>query len=387
MLLTLLATGWALVYANRTVIYPLLSIIADDYSLSSADVGLLTGTYFFAYLILQIPAGILGDRIGMKRVLVWTYAVAVLGTIGLALSVGNFTAMLVCMAVHGLGAGGFYPSAFGMVMKRTEPARRAFCSALIGVGMAFGLLTGMTVGGSVYEMVQNIQVPLLMVSLPTLIIWFLFYRYLPETEKSPAVAAGRYWAILLDPDLLRINLATFTALYGFWVAVTWGPTFLKIERGFSLGAAGFFTGLIAISGMPASIVWGRLADRLGRKRIASVVLPASAVALYLMSCLENHPALIGILVLFGMLSNTAFVPSMLAWSVDIVEKRHPGLTGAAVGIFNCSIMFSAVVAPIISGFLRDRTGSLGPAIVAGAVLMLAGTLLLLTIPSDRQREA
>ena len=105
-MLMLLAAGWALTYANRTVIYPLLSIIAAEYSLSSADAGLLTGVYFLTYLLLQIPAGILGDRFGMKRVLLWTYALSSVGAIGMALSVGNYTAMLVFMALHGLGAGG-----------------------------------------------------------------------------------------------------------------------------------------------------------------------------------------------------------------------------------------------------------------------------------------
>ncbi len=82
MMLFLLAAGWLLTYANRTVLYPLLSIIAADFSLSSADVGLLTRSYFFTYLLLQVPAGILGDRIGMRRVLLWTYAVAAAGRLG-----------------------------------------------------------------------------------------------------------------------------------------------------------------------------------------------------------------------------------------------------------------------------------------------------------------
>lgn len=380
-MLILLAAGWAFTYANRTVIYPLLSIIAAEFSLSSADAGLLTGSYFLAYLLLQIPAGIMGDRFGMKRVMLWTFAVSSIGAIGLGLSVGNYSLMVLCMAVHGLGAGGFYPASFGMMVQKTEPRRRAFSSALIGIGMAIGLLAGMTSGGALYEMFQSIRVPILALALPTVLIWFLFYRFLPDTPGAPAPALSQYRAILLDWELWRINLTTFTALYGFWVAVTWGPTFLKVERGFSLGAAGFYTGLIAVSAIPASIFWGRLADRVGRKKVAAFVLPASAGALLLLSVLENHSVLIGVLVLFGMLSNTAFVPSMLAWSADIVEKRHPGLTGASVGIFNGSIMFSAVVAPIVSGFLRDQTGSLGPAIVAAAILMLAGTLLLLTIPA------
>lgn len=379
-MLMLLAAGWAVTYANRTVVYPLLSIIAAEYSLSSADAGWLTGSYFLTYLLLQIPAGILGDRYGMKRIMLWTYAVAAVGAIGLGLVTGNYAAMVLCMSVHGLGAGGFYPSSFGMMMRKTEPGRRAFSSALIGIGMAVGLLTGMTLGGTLYELFGSIRIPILVVALPSLLILLLFARYLPDTDGAPTPAWIQYRAILLDWDLWRINLTTFTALYGFWVAVTWGPTFLKVERGFSLGAAGFYTGLMAVSAIPASMFWGRMADRIGRKKVAAFVLPASALVLFLLSTLENHAVLIGLLVLFGMLSNTAFVPSMIAWSADIVEKRHPGLTGVSVGIFNGSIMLSAVVAPVISGFLRDQTGSLGAAMTAAAFLMLAGTLLLLTIP-------
>ena len=380
MMIFLLAAGWALTYANRTVLYPLLSIISTDFSLSSADVGLLTGSYFFTYLLLQVPAGILGDRLGMRRVLLWTYAVAASGAIGLGLVIGNYPAMLFCMALHGLGAGGFYPSSFGMMMQKVEPQRRAFSSALIGIGMAVGLLTGMTASGWLYEIYRDIRLPILVLALPSIVMLLLFYRYLPETPGAPSPKWAQYKAILLDMDLWRINLTTFTALYGFWVAVTWGPTFLKVERGFSLGASGFFTGLIAVSAIPASMFWGRMADRIGRKKVALFVLPAGAVVVLLLSQVENHYVLIGLLALFGMLSNTAFVPSMLAWSADIVEQRHPGLTGASVGIFNGSIMLSAVVAPVVSGFLRDQTGSLGPALTAASLLMLAGTLLLLTIP-------
>lgn len=380
-MLILLATGWAVVYANRTVIFPLLSIIAAQFSLSSADAGLLTGVYFFAYLLLQIPAGMLGDRFGMKRVLLWTFALASVGSIGMGIFVGQYAAMLVFMALHGLGAGGFYPCSFGMLMQKTKPERRALSSAVLGIGMATGLLVGMTSGGALYEVFQDLRVPILAMAVPTILMWYLFFRYLPDTPGAPSPVWAQYRAILLDWDLWRINLTTFTALYGFWVAVTWGPTFLKVERGFSLGAAGFYTGLIAVSAIPAAIFWGRMADRMGRKKIAAFVLPASGIALLLLSTIEDHNTLIGVLILFGMLSNTAFVPSMLAWSADIVEKRHPGLTGASVGIFNCSIMSSAVVAPIVSGFLRDQTGSLGPAIIAAAVLMIAGTLLLLTIPA------
>ena len=108
-MLFLLAAGWTVIYANRTVMFPLLSVIALQFSLSSADVGLLTGSYFFMYLLLQIPAGMLGDRFGMKRVMLSTYAIATVGVLGLGLFAGQYLPMLAFISLHGFGAGGLLP--------------------------------------------------------------------------------------------------------------------------------------------------------------------------------------------------------------------------------------------------------------------------------------
>lgn len=385
-MLTLLAAGWALIYAGRTVLYPLLSIIAVQLSLSSAEAGLLTGSYFFAYLLMQVPAGMFGDRFGMRKMLIVMYGVAALGIVGLCFGVGSYAAMLFFMAVHGLGAGAYYPASFGMLMQKIPPAKRAFSSSLIGVGMAIGMLIGLSAGGFLYEHFQDIRVPIAFVAVPTILMAAVFWRYIPDTESGSGSTWKQYKAILTDWDLWRINLTTFTSLYGFWVALTWGPTFLKVEKGFSLGESGFYTGLIAVSTIPASMFWGRMADRLGRKMVASMVLPASAVALFLLSRVDSHAAVIGVMILYGLFANSAFVPSMLAWSGDIVEKRHPGMTGASVGLFNGTIMTSAIIAPIVSGFLRDRTGSLEPAILAATGLMVLGTLLLFTIPAVKHEK-
>ena len=384
-MLGLLAAGWAVIYADRTVLYPLLSIIAVQLSLSSADAGLLTGSYFFAYLLMQIPAGIFGDRFGMRKMLIVMYGVAAVGITGLAVGAGNFPAMLAFMALHGLGAGAYYPASLGMLMQKTPPEKRAFSSSLIGVGMSVGMLCGLTAGGVLYEIFQDIRAPIVVLAIPTLCMAVMMWKYVPDTEATPSPSWSQYKAILTDWDLWRINLSTLTSLYGFWVALTWGPTFLKFEKGFSLGAAGFYTGLIALSTIPASMFWGRMADRLGRKKVAAFVLPASAVALFLLTKADGQLTVIGVMILYGMFANSAFVPSMLAWSGDIVEARHPGMIGASVGLFNGTIMTSAVIAPIVSGMLRDRTGSLETAIIAACGLMILGTLLMLTIPAKPRR--
>lgn len=56
-------TGWAVIYADRTVLYPMLGIIGKDLNLTATQEGLITSIYFLFYVAMQVPAGILGDQI------------------------------------------------------------------------------------------------------------------------------------------------------------------------------------------------------------------------------------------------------------------------------------------------------------------------------------
>jgi predicted MFS family arabinose efflux permease len=57
-----LILGWAVLYADRTALYPLLSVIADSLGISSASAGAITSAYFLLYVLPQIPSGFAADR-------------------------------------------------------------------------------------------------------------------------------------------------------------------------------------------------------------------------------------------------------------------------------------------------------------------------------------
>ncbi|MDR3588974.1 MAG: MFS transporter, partial [Negativicutes bacterium] len=145
-------------------------------------------------------------------------------------------------------------------------------------------------------------------------------------------------------------------------------------------------GLVAIMAVPAALLWGKLSDRYGRWPLALVVLPASAAVLLCLSQVTDYTAILATLLAFGLFSNSAFVPIMVAWTADIAGTRYPGLMGAAVGVFNCATMSSAIFAPVVSGYLRDVTGSLVPAIIAGSAVMLLGSSLILLLPRTAKVE-
>jgi len=372
--------GWAVIYANRTSMYPLLSVIAADLGLSSTQAGFMTSSYFFLYVLMQIPAGVAGDRFGLKRVLLVMFALAAFGMLGLGLAGTSFATLLFFTALHGLGAGAYYPAAFGTILQVVPPARRGLSSAIIGSGMALGLFAGLAVSGPVYNYLDSYRAPFLLLCVPTFLMLAYFHFTVPDVKSAGTPGWAEYKSVLADKQLWLINIISFCGLYGFWVAVAWGPTFLKLERGFSLGQAGLYTGLVAIMAVPAALLWGKLSDYYGRKPLALLVLPASGLVLFCLSQVTGQTAIFATLLTFGLFSNSAFVPIMVSWTADIASSRYPGRMGAAVGVFNCITMSSAIFAPVISGYLLDVTGSLVPAIIAGSAVMLIGSGLILLLP-------
>lgn len=380
MVIIALMLGWAVLYSDRTCLYPLLSVIADNLSLTSAQAGSLTSAYFLTYVIMQIPAGLAGDRWGLKKVMIAMFIIAGLGMLGLGTMGNSYYLLLLFSALSGMGAGAYYPTCFGTLFQVVSPSRRAFSAATIGIGMAMGMLIGMTMSGPVYNLLGSYKAPFLILSIPTFAMIFIFSRYLPSIKDPDTPALRDYLALFRDKDLWKINFATFTSLYGFWVAMTWGPTFLKAERGFSLSQAGLFTGLVAITAIPAGLFWGRLSDRTNRRIVAATVFPISAVMIFLLSRVSSFTGIIVILLIYGMLSNSSIISVMVAWMGDIVSIRYPGKMGAASGFFNCTVMSSAIIAPLISGYLRDMTDSLVPAFWAASAIIIVGTLVTLITP-------
>lgn len=376
-----LIMGWAVLYADRTALYPLLSIIADELGISSAQAGSITSAYFLFYSLLQIPSGFAADRWGGKRVLIVMFALSGLGLLGFGTAGTSFSLLLVFSSVHGFGAGAYYPCSFGTMLSAVPQEKRGLSSGLIGMGMALGIMGGMAASGPLYNYFGNYRMPFVFLAIPTLLMLPVLAKFLPPGQAGSSPSLAAYKKLFQDRDIWKINIASFTSLYGFWAAATWGPSFLQSERGFSLSQSGLYTGLIALTALPGGVLWGRLSDKLGRKRVSLMVLPISAAALFFLTRAESSFAIIATLLFFGLFSNTAFTPISVAWIGDIVSRRYPGSMGAATGFFNGFIMSSAVIAPLVSGFLRDITGSLSPAIIAGALLMAGGSVLIIFTPA------
>ena len=62
-LIALFCAGWAVIYADRTVLYPLLTVIEREFHLSGLQTGWISGAYFALYVAAMLPAGLLAPAL------------------------------------------------------------------------------------------------------------------------------------------------------------------------------------------------------------------------------------------------------------------------------------------------------------------------------------
>lgn len=368
--------GLTLVFANRTVLYPLLTVIGREFSITSTQLGIVTSGYFLFYVAVQIPAGVLGDRFGLKQALVITYVLAGIGLLAIGIFANSYTSLLLTTILYGGGAGAYYPLSYSLAMGMVSNQIRGLTNALINTGSAVGLVLGLIMAGPFYQATGDWRTVFSFLAVPTLLLALVFALFL-RPQKPNHTETNLIASIVKEKDFLFIYIANFASLFAFWNIVSWGPAFFETERGMNLGAAGFYTATISVGGIPASLLFARLSDRLGRKRIAAAMLPVAALTLILISQVRSNLWLIIALVLYGAMGKLAWEPIAVSWIGDLVAESYPGSMGSALSLFGTIGMSSAIIGPVIAGWIRDLTGSLQGSFYLSAALLILGAFCML----------
>lgn len=358
-----------MVFINRTALYPLLPIVQSEFALSGVRAGLITSAYYLFYVALQIPAGMAGDRLGHKRVLVISFALSGIGVLAFGLLSGSYAGLLASTVLYGGAAGAFHPMAFSLAIRSVSERRRGLATALINSGSALGLIVGLSAAGPLFLLTGNWRLIFVILAFPTLLLALAFQLWVRPLPPSSVGASAL--SLLGNRNLVFIYLASFCSLYAFATVVVWGPTFFQTERGLGLRAAGAFTAIVALGGIPAGLFFARLSDNWGRKNLARGLMPAAALALAGMALAQGRTLALLTLLLYGIFGKLAWEPIAVAWTGDHVGRTMPGSLGTALALFGTIGMTSSIVAPVIAGWIRDQTGSL-----QGAFLLAAGGLLL-----------
>ncbi|MGA9468456.1 MAG: MFS transporter, partial [Exiguobacterium marinum] len=130
--------GWMFMYADRTILNPVMPNLAQEFGLNNAQLGLINSVFFLTYAIAQIPSGSLGDKFGRKRILVPGFILFGLFT-GITGFATTFLLFMIARAITGLGEGTYYGPQYALSSEAIPKQFLTIGTAIINSGMALGI--------------------------------------------------------------------------------------------------------------------------------------------------------------------------------------------------------------------------------------------------------
>src|SRR2546426_4926184 len=379
----LLIIAWAANFVVRVGFSALLPSIIDEFELSYTRAGLLASAFFYAYVLMQIPSGLLGDRFGRRRILV-------LGLLGGALAAGltglagSFAGLFVARAVTGAFQGSLFSDDRAIIVTVTPLERLGLGQGVSFSGPGLGLAFGLVIGGLMAEVLPWRTVMMLF-GLGPVLAALLIVRHVPPLAPSttrPPVGQ-RLRRLFGNGPLWVLGLTGFCTIANQFILATWAPLFFQEVGVDDLGRAGSYAALQGIAASLGMVVSGWVHDRLvkrghGSKTVIVAGLTGVAVSMLAMAAVISQRSI-------GALAIVLFVAAFFCWSIWSAVYALLGRMvrqeelGTAFGLSNSISFVGAIVGPTATGWARDLAGSFSAGCVLGAVLAVADVALVFAI--------
>ena len=349
--------------------------------------------------------GILGDRHGRKRALVWSLVLMGLATVGVGLVPGYATigvaapVLLVLLRLtQGLAVGGEVGGARLLVTESLSAERRGYWSAWPMIGGAVGnllsagalALLGVGLGERAFAS-WGWRVAFLASGLLVLVgVWIrtrveespLYRAYvarragLPRLRLAPTLAA--HWRAVVTVLLVKAGEnALFYVFSTFYVVYV--TRVLHRPRGLALTAAA----VASVTEVAAIFLAGALSDRVGRRPVTAAGLAGAALwafALFPLTA-SGAPAVVLLAAGVGGVAHGVIVGGMSAFFVELfpTSARY---TGFSLG-YQLATVFAGAVAPIVGVALLEHFGSTVPVSLYAAAMTLPALAVLWRAPETR----
>lgn len=365
-----LAIGLAMLsYVQRVAISGAAVPIAHDLHLSKQQMGLVFGAFGLAYALFELPMGLLGDRLGVRRalsriVLAWSAFTALTG------AAWDVTSLVVIRFLFGAGEAGCFPNLTRMLSAWLPQRERVTAQALMWActrwgGAATPPLTLLCVRRFGWRWAFVCFAGLGLVWWVVFLTWFK-----DDPAKHPAVnaaeqeilepsrvlmvrAAGRSWvSLLLTRQVAVLVLQYFCFSYVWYFYITWLPTYLHEGRGQSVEQAATLSMLPLLFGGFGSLTAGITSRRLPRRAIAFCGFAATGVLLIVFT--HIRPAIPAMIVM-GLASFASDLTMPISWDACVVIGGAYTATVAAA--MNMLGNLGGFVAPVVGGMILQRVGN------------------------------
>jgi len=332
-------------------------------------IGIALGIYGLSQGLLQIPFGVLSDRIGRKAMIVLGLIAFGIGSV-IAASAATIGGMILGRLLQGAGAIGSVVLA--LIADLTAEKSRTKAMALVGMSIGFSFLLAIVTGPAIAGWVGVAGIFWLMALLAVAGIAITLFvvpapRRLP-TQRATETVPALIGASLRNPELLRLNFGIF-ALHamltaGFLVV----PALLRGTLAVSDRDQWLVylpVLLVSVAVMAPAIIAAERYRRLKGVLIGAVAAMAVSQIMLAVGGKDVYLLLGGLVLFFsGFNIMEASLPSL------VTRTAPAGSTGTATGIYSSSQFLGIFAGGIIGGWAHQAGGAAGVFFFAGALAMI-----------------
>ena len=383
-MITLLVIAVLINYVDRGNLALAAPLLSREWGMSASQLGILLSAFFWTYVLLQVPMGWLVDRFSASALLAAGFLAWSGATIFTGLARG-FATLLGMRLLLGMGEAVIFPASSKIFSEHLEEKERGLANGLLVAAIRWGTAVG-AFGGGLLMAHFGWRRTFLAIGLLGLLWLPAWQRWKPRrmaheprkpVEELPSFGTSFGTIVRLRP-FWGASIGHLGENYLLYLLMSWLPFYLVHERHLSTTAMAWTAGMIYAIDSTAAIVTGRIADlwiRRGMSACSARKWPMVAGLLIavvsLLGCAVAGPKtwlpfLVGAAIGCGTSCSGVYaVPQTLA---------GPRLAGRWVGMQNCVANFAGIIAPVLTGFLVQRTGHFSAALMVAAAFAALGVL-------------
>ncbi|WP_312656262.1 MFS transporter [Kluyvera ascorbata] len=379
----LLFIGYVFVYIDKTVTGFALLPIEKEFGLNAEQLGYITGIFFLAYSLFQVPAGWLNDRIGYKTMLV--LSLAALGIFALcfgALGV-SFGLLLLFRFLSGVGHSGYPCSCAKAVVSNFSVEKRTFAQSILlssaGLAMTIGPIIAVNALAMMGWHTSFTVLGVMVCVIAALIALRVPRQQVTPSVKKQAVSGASLWR---NPTVILLFLSIFCVNIPSYGLMAWLPKFFVQHMGMSLSASGYVVAAGGLGIWISSLGTGWLVGKyfLNREPLV-IVISALLSAAAIFSIFHAATPLTASLLLFV---GEVFLMSTFVTAFTLPMKRLPeNMMGSAIGLINTGGTLGGFVSPIVIGYLVENTHGYASAFTFLSLAMVCSALAVLPLMKRR----
>ncbi|WP_321877026.1 MFS transporter [Paraburkholderia bannensis] len=388
---------WAAIainYIDRTVLSAAAPRIQSEFHLDAMQMGIVMSAFFWSYALLQLPAGLLADRFGQKKVLGfavlwWSIATAMTGF------ASGFRSLVGLRVALGVGEAGAYPSNAGIATRWFPRKERATVAGIFDSGSKLGGAVAMPLIAwmlAAFDWKMTFALTGLL-GVVWFVVWQLSFSDSPadhrrvsaaelahiESDKlvprTPHPARPQWRKLLAHRNVWAMCIGFFMINYNSYFFITWLPTYLMKERGMSVLQMGWMASLPLLASIVVEILAGWASDRVfasGKLSLTATRKLFLVIGLVMASSIGfaafAQSAYVAVLLLCIAKSGTTVAASQV-WALP-GDVAPPNAVSMVAGLQNTVSNLGGVVGPIVTGAIVGATGKFVPALLFSSALIV-----------------